>query len=45
MSSDLIPHLSLIKDSCADKNKPYPLEEILLLCICAVMSGADGWYQ
>jgi predicted transposase YbfD/YdcC len=43
MSSDLISHLSVIKDPRADKNKLYPLEEILLLCICAVVSGADGW--
>ena len=43
MSSDRIAHLSVIKDPRADKNKVYPLEEILLLCICAVVSGADGW--
>jgi len=43
MSSDLIVHLSVIKDPRADKKKLYPLEEILLLCICAVVSGADGW--
>lgn len=43
MRSDLVSHLSVIKDPRADKNKLYPLEEILLLCICAVVSGADGW--
>ena len=43
MSPDLVSHLSVIKDPRADKNKLYPLDEILLLCICAVVSGADGW--
>ena len=23
----------------------YPLEEILLLCLCAVISGADCWVE
>ena len=23
----------------------YPLEEILLLCLCAVLSGADCWEE
>ena len=43
MRSDLVSHLSLVKDPRSEKNKLYPLEEILLLCICAVVSGADGW--
>ena len=37
-------------DSFADLDDPrqqakvlYPLEEILLLCLCAVLSGADCW--
>ena len=37
-------------DSFADLEDPrqqakvlYPLEEILLLCLCAVLSGADCW--
>jgi predicted transposase YbfD/YdcC len=43
MRSDLVSHLSLVKDPRSEKNKLYPLEEILLLCVCAVVSGADGW--
>ncbi len=43
MSSDLIVQLSAIPDPRSAKNRLYPLEEILLLCICAVVSGADGW--
>lgn len=43
MSSDLVAALSRVSDPRSDKNKLYPLEEILLLCICAVLSGAEGW--
>ena len=43
MCSDLLTHLSIVKDPRSEKNKLYPLEEILLLCICAVVSGAEGW--
>lgn len=43
MRSDLMSHLSLVKDPRSEKNKLHPLEEILLLCVCAVVSGADGW--
>jgi hypothetical protein len=34
MRSDLVSHLSLVKDPRSEKNKLYPLEEILLLCVC-----------
>jgi predicted transposase YbfD/YdcC len=43
MCTDLVEHLSAIEDPRSEKNKLYPLEEILLLCICAVSSGAEGW--
>lgn len=43
MCSDLRLHFSVIKDPRSEKNKLYPLEEILLLCVCAVVSGAEGW--
>jgi len=43
MNSSLISHLSQITDPRSGKNRLYPLEEILLLCISAVISGADGW--
>jgi hypothetical protein len=43
MCSDLLSHLLGVRDPRADWNKSYPLEEILLLCICAVSSGAEGW--
>ena len=40
---DLLSELARVEDPRSDKNKLYPLEEILLLCICAIASGADGW--
>ena len=43
MCSDLVTQLSGIEDPRSEKNKLYPLDEILLLCICAVTSGAEGW--
>ena len=43
MCLDLVDQLSRIEDPRSTKNKLYPLEEILVLCICAVVSGADGW--
>lgn len=43
MHQDLIAHFSVVKEPRSEKNKLYPLEEILLLCVCAVVSGAEGW--
>ena len=43
MNSDLVSVLSAVEDYRSDKNKRYPLEEILLLCVCAAIGGADGW--
>jgi len=35
--------LSTIKNPRSEKHKVYQLEEIFLLCICVVVSGAEGW--
>lgn len=43
MCQDLVSPLSVVKEPRSEKNKLYPLEEILLLCACAVVSGAEGW--
>lgn len=43
MDVNLISHFSQVADPRSDKNKLYPLEEILLLCVSAIVSGADGW--
>jgi hypothetical protein len=42
MPEDLLTRLSRIDDPRSEKNRPHPLEEVLLLCLCAVASGADG---
>jgi predicted transposase YbfD/YdcC len=43
MLMDLLSELAAVEDPRSEKNKLYPLEEILLLCICGIASGADGW--
>ena len=49
--SEKSEHIGFL-DSFADLEDPrqqakvlYPLEEILLLCLCAVLSGADSWVE
>lgn len=49
--SERSEHIGFL-DSFADLEDPrqqakvlYPLEEILLLCLCAVLSGADSWVE
>ena len=32
-----------LEDPRASKNRRYPLDEILFLCVCAALSGAEGW--
>ena len=43
MSASLIEHFAPLADFRVERNKLYPLPEILLLVVCAVLSGADGW--
>ena len=43
MSSNLIECFSKLQDPRDEKNRRYPLEEILFLCVSAVVSGAEGW--
>ena len=50
--SESSEHTIEFLDSFADLDDPrqqakviYPLEEILLLCLCAVLSGADCWVE
>lgn len=31
------------EDPGRTKKPRYPLDEILFLCVCAVLSGAEGW--
>ncbi|WP_373511006.1 ISAs1 family transposase, partial [Thiocapsa sp.] len=43
MSASILEHLSSRPDDRVDPHKLYPLPEILLLVVCAVLGGAEGW--
>ncbi|EGV27901.1 transposase IS4 family protein [Thiorhodococcus drewsii AZ1] len=43
MSASMIEHFASLEDPRIERNKLYPLKEILLLTVCGVLSGADGW--
>ena len=43
MKADLIEHFSSLPDPRLDRNKCHALIDIIVLVICAVASGADGW--
>ena len=40
---DFLTHFQAIEDPRQEGKVIYPLDEILLLVLCAVISGADGW--
>ena len=41
--TSLLGHFSELEDPRVERTKRYPLEEILLLVICATLSGCNGW--
>lgn len=43
MAADLIEHFSSLEDPRIDRNKCHALIDIVVLAVCAVASGADGW--
>lgn len=43
MTADLIAHFSSLEDPRIERNKSYALIDIVVLAVCAVASGADGW--
>jgi predicted transposase YbfD/YdcC len=43
MSTSFIEYFSQLRDPRVERNKLYPLMEILLLAVCAMLSGAEGW--
>lgn len=43
MSASFIEHFTSLHDPRVERNKLYPLTEILLLAVCAMISGAEGW--
>ena len=38
-----LTHFQAVEDPRQEGEVLYPLEEILLLVLCCVISGADGW--
>ena len=40
---DFLTHFQAVGDPRRDAKVFYPLDEILLLVLCAVISGADSW--
>ena len=43
MSASILDHFSPLQDPRIERNKLHALADILLLTVCAVVSGADGW--
>ena len=39
----LIEHFSKLQDPRVDRNKKHELIDVIVLCVCAVLSGAEGW--
>jgi predicted transposase YbfD/YdcC len=43
MPKSLLEIFDSVPDPRSEKNRRYPLDEVLFLCVCAVISGAEGW--
>lgn len=43
MAASLIDHFSSLEDPRVERHKLHALTDILVLTVCAVASGADGW--
>jgi len=39
----LIEHFAKLQDPRVDRNKKHALIDVIVLCVCAVASGANGW--
>ena len=39
----LIEHFSELEDPRVERNKKHELIDVIVLCVCAVVSGAEGW--
>ena len=39
----LIEHISKLEDPRVDRNKKHELIDVVVPCVCAVLSGAEGW--
>jgi predicted transposase YbfD/YdcC len=43
VSANLLEHFSSLQDPRVERNQRHALLDIVLLTVCAVVSGADGW--
>jgi predicted transposase YbfD/YdcC len=43
MSASIIEHFSILRDPRIERHKKHKLVDIIVLAICAVLSGAEGW--
>jgi predicted transposase YbfD/YdcC len=43
LGENLMESLSTIKDPRINRKKKYPLAEVLMMAICAIIAGADSW--
>ncbi len=43
MSVSFVEHFSCLEDFRVERHKRYSLVEILLLTVCSILSGAEGW--
>lgn len=43
MSASFLEHFAPLQDSRVERNQRHALLDIVLLVVCAVASGADGW--
>ena len=43
MTTSIIDHFSRLKDPRIDRNKKHQLIDIIVLSVCAICSGANGW--
>ncbi|MCY4654551.1 MAG: ISAs1 family transposase [Dehalococcoidia bacterium] len=39
----LIEHFSRLEDPRVERNRKHELMDVIVLCVCAVVSGAEGW--
>src|SRR5919106_600257 len=43
MNASIIEYFSILKDPRIERHKKHKLVDIIVLAICAVLSGAEGW--
>jgi predicted transposase YbfD/YdcC len=43
MNASIVEHFSTLKDPRIERHKKHKLVDIILLAICAILSGAEGW--